>query len=58
MEKIIVLGTSGAVTNARRDNVSLVFCAEQEGEAGQYILLEQGVIKPSSRSTVVLFPNP
>lgn len=42
MEKIIVLGTSGAVTNARRDNVSLVFCAEQEGEAGQYILLECG----------------
>ncbi len=42
MEKITILGTSGAVVNARRDNVSLVFSSEVENGQNGHLLMECG----------------
>lgn len=42
MEKITILGTSGAVVNARRDNVSLAFSSELEGGQNWHLLMECG----------------
>lgn len=42
MQKIILLGTSGAVADAQRDNVSLVFSSRQEVPPDFHVLLECG----------------
>lgn len=42
MQKITLLGTSGAVTDAQRDNVSLVFSSQQDQAADFHVLLECG----------------
>ncbi|GAK57816.1 beta-lactamase domain protein [Candidatus Vecturithrix granuli] len=42
MQRITLLGTSGAVSNAQRDNVSLIFSSQQEQLPDFHILLECG----------------
>lgn len=42
MQKITLLGTSGAVTDAQRDNVSFVFSSQHEQLSDFHILLECG----------------
>ncbi len=42
MEKIVLLGTAGAVTNSERDNVSLVYCAQKAPLGAYHCLLECG----------------
>ena len=42
MERITLLGTSGAVTNAKRDNVSFVFSSRHEHGAHFHVLVECG----------------
>ncbi|MBD3305122.1 MBL fold metallo-hydrolase [candidate division KSB3 bacterium] len=43
MEKVTLLGTAGAVTDRQRDNVSLVFSAQEAGEASVFhVLIECG----------------
>jgi len=42
MEKIILLGTSGAVANDERDNVSLLFRAQNDGQSEFNFVIECG----------------
>lgn len=42
MDRVILLGTAGAVTDAQRDNVSLVFCAQNDHSPEFHVLVECG----------------
>ncbi len=42
MDKVILLGTAGAVTDAQRDNVSLVFSSQDEDLPDFHVLVECG----------------